>query len=154
MLGQDLISVFLTYLNPPNSDSCHHDNCCDDWTRILRVKISVIKPIEKQTGKKKFHLYGQIILNVVWTSSSVFYWVFLIIKSLISVFSILLSGRLFSKKNFCLLLWYFYANDISVLFHHSFPHTNPPTKTQRYASKTFSECKVMFDSYLFMHLST
>ena len=39
-----------------------------------------------------------------------------IIKSLISVFPVLIGGRLFCKMNFYLLLLYFYVNDISKLF--------------------------------------
>ena len=77
MLCKVLISVFLTYLNPPNSYPCHHDICCYDWARILiYLSYKLLKNNFYWGKKERVHLYGQIIMKVVWRSSSVFFFFF------------------------------------------------------------------------------
>ena len=119
MLCKVLISVFLTYLNPPNSYPCHHDICCYDWARILSYLLYKLLKNNFYWGKKeRVYLYGQIIIKVVWRSSSVFFFfsfhILLLSSAYIFLIIILKSGtkpienQTENKTN---LQWYYFFSD-------------------------------------------
>ena len=100
MLCKVLISVFLTYLNPPNSYLCHHDIFCYDWARILSYLLyKLLKNNFYWEKKERVYLNGQIIINVVWRSSSVFFFFFFEFSHFTSFFSIHISYNYFE-------IWY------------------------------------------------